>query len=85
LTVEADDKYEGYLKRQQSILEQVERLDGVTFPAGFDYLSLPGLSAEARQRLGEVRPQTLGQASRIPGVTPAAVALLARILARHLD
>ena len=84
LTVEADEKYAGYLKRQRSILDQVERLDGVAFPPAFDYVALPGLSAEVRERLGEVRPQTLGQASRIPGVTPAAVALLARILQRHL-
>ena len=84
LTVQADRRYDGYLKRQRSIARQVSRLEWVMFPERFDYTALPGLSAEVRQRLSEVRPETLGQASRIPGVTPAAIALLARMLDRHL-
>jgi tRNA uridine 5-carboxymethylaminomethyl modification enzyme len=83
LTVEADLRYVGYLKREERTAAEVLKLEAAVLPAGLDFQQLPGLSTEVRQRLSEVRPETLGQASRIPGVTPAAVALLVRHLRRH--
>jgi tRNA uridine 5-carboxymethylaminomethyl modification enzyme len=74
--VEVEALYEGYLARQAREVERLSRLDGVRIPENFDYASVPGLSVEARQRLEAVRPATLGQASRVSGVTPAAVSLL---------
>ncbi|HEY7388438.1 MAG TPA: tRNA uridine-5-carboxymethylaminomethyl(34) synthesis enzyme MnmG [Bryobacteraceae bacterium] len=75
-TVETEIKYSGYIGQQQ---RQVERLQGAErrrIPAGFTYDDIPGLSREVQQKLEHVRPDTLGQAARIPGVTPAAVAVL---------
>jgi tRNA uridine 5-carboxymethylaminomethyl modification enzyme len=80
-SVETELKYEGYLKRQRSDIERSRRYERRVVPDRFEYEGLPGLSKEMIQRLSEVRPATLGQAQRIPGVTAAAVALLAR----HLD
>lgn len=80
-SVETELKYEGYLKRQRSDIERARKYERCTIPDGFRYAGLPGLSREIVQRLEEVRPNTLGQAQRIPGVTAAAVA----ILSRHLD
>jgi tRNA uridine 5-carboxymethylaminomethyl modification enzyme len=77
-TIEIDLKYEGYLKRQRTEIERARKYDRRTIPEGFQYEGLPGLSREMVQRLAEVRPATLGQAQRIPGVTPAAVSILAR-------
>lgn len=74
--VEVEALYEGYLARQARDVERMSRLEGVRIPEDFDYSSVPGLSVEARQKLGAVRPATLGQASRVSGVTPAAVSLL---------
>lgn len=81
-TIEIDLKYEGYLKRQQSEIERARKYDRRGIPADFRYDGLPGLSREMVQRLAEIRPSTLGQAQRIPGVTAAAVAILARHLER---
>ena len=83
LTVEADLRYSGYLDREERTVLEVQRLEAAVIPSGFDYHEYSGLSAEVRHRLSETRPETLGQASRVPGVTPAAVALLARILSRR--
>jgi tRNA uridine 5-carboxymethylaminomethyl modification enzyme len=85
LTVEADQRYAGYLKREARAIAQVRRFEAAAIPESLDYADVPGLSAEVRHRLTDVRPETLGQASRVPGVTPAAVALLARILAKRAD
>jgi tRNA uridine 5-carboxymethylaminomethyl modification enzyme len=74
--VEIHSRYEGYLARQQVEIERNQRHDDQTIPADFDYRQLSGLSAEVLQKLENVRPTTLGQAGRIPGVTPAAVSLL---------
>jgi len=71
-----DLKYEGYVARQEALARQTERLDGTALPNGIDFRAIDGLSAEVREKLDRVRPTTLGQASRIPGVTPAAIALL---------
>ncbi len=74
--VEIHAKYAGYIERQQEEIERLRQSENTLLPADLDYQSLNGLSNEIRHKLSEVRPQTLGQASRIPGVTPAAVSLL---------
>ena len=75
-SVETHCKYAGYLERQQATIERARRLEHRRIPADFSYQGLPGLSREVAERLTETRPETLGQAARIPGVTPAAVALI---------
>jgi tRNA uridine 5-carboxymethylaminomethyl modification enzyme len=75
-SVETHFKYAGYLERQQASIERGRRLEHRRIPAGFSYAGLPGLSREIAERLTEIRPETLGQAQRVPGVTPAAVALI---------
>jgi len=75
-------KYEGYIARQLEQVERFRRLEGVNIPDGFSYTGLSGLSAEVQEKLGKAQPQTLGQASRIPGVTPAAIAILSILLRR---
>jgi tRNA uridine 5-carboxymethylaminomethyl modification enzyme len=69
-------RYDGFLKREREGIERVRRSAGRAVPDGFRYEGLPGLSAEAVEKLERHRPRTLGQAARIPGVTPAAVTLL---------
>ena len=76
LQVEVQAKYSGYLKRQTEEIERQHRHEELRLPPDIDYADVGGLSNEARQRLRDVRPQTLGQAARIPGLTPAAVSLL---------
>jgi tRNA uridine 5-carboxymethylaminomethyl modification enzyme len=76
-SIETDFKYEGYLRRERAAAERQSRQEGRRIPDGFQFLGVPGLSREMVHRLSECRPATLGQASRIPGVTPAAVAILA--------
>jgi tRNA uridine 5-carboxymethylaminomethyl modification enzyme len=81
-TIEIDLKYEGYLKRQRCEIDRARKYDRQGIPEDFRYEGLPGLSREMVQRLAEIRPSTLGQAQRIPGVTAAAVAILARHIER---
>ncbi|MAP41994.1 MAG: tRNA uridine-5-carboxymethylaminomethyl(34) synthesis enzyme MnmG [Woeseiaceae bacterium] len=76
ISVETEFKYEGYLKRQNQQVEKSKRNEGQRIPDNVDFASLPGLSVEVVDRLTRVRPETLGQASRIPGVTPAAVSII---------
>jgi tRNA uridine 5-carboxymethylaminomethyl modification enzyme len=76
LQVEVQAKYAGYLKRQTQEIDRHTRNEELRLPSDIDYASVSGLSNEARQRLCDVRPATLGQAARIPGLTPAAVSLL---------
>jgi tRNA uridine 5-carboxymethylaminomethyl modification enzyme len=76
LQVEVQAKYSGYLKRQSDEIDRHRRHEEMRLPADIDYAEVSGLSNEARQCLAAVRPQTLGQAARIPGLTPAAVSLL---------
>jgi len=76
LQVDVQAKYSGYLQRQQDEIERQQRNENLRLPNDIDYGDVSGLSNEARQRLREVRPETLGQAARIPGLTPAAVSLL---------
>ena len=82
-SVETELKYEGYLRRQLASVERLRRQEHRAIPAGFVYAGLPGLSREMVDRLSQVRPSTLGQASRIPGMTPAALAILAARLSRR--
>ncbi len=74
--VEIEIKYAGYLQRQRDEIARQQRHEGLPIPDGFDYGQVRGLSAEVRQKLEQVRPQRVGQARRIPGMTPAAVSLL---------
>jgi tRNA uridine 5-carboxymethylaminomethyl modification enzyme len=76
LQVEVQAKYSGYLKRQTQEIDRQLRHEQMRLPPDIDYATVGGLSNEARQRLCDVRPETLGQAARIPGLTPAAVSLL---------
>jgi len=74
--VEIETKYSGYLNRQRDDIARQQRNETTSIPDAFDYAQVHGLSAEALQKLQRVRPQTLGQAQRIPGMTPAAISLL---------
>jgi tRNA uridine 5-carboxymethylaminomethyl modification enzyme len=74
--VETDLKYEGYIRRELESVARQQRQEEHPVPMDLDYASIPGLRNESRQKLAQVRPSTLGQASRISGVTPADVALL---------
>jgi tRNA uridine 5-carboxymethylaminomethyl modification enzyme len=75
-SVETEIKYEGYLLQQQRAMERLKKSEQHTIPDWFDYRAVSGLSREMQEKLTHVRPRTLGQASRIPGVTPAAVSLV---------
>jgi tRNA uridine 5-carboxymethylaminomethyl modification enzyme len=81
-SVETTVKYDGYLKQEQARAERARREERRRIPCDFPFARVPGLSREVVQRLSQVRPETLGQASRIPGVTPAAVAVLGVFLGR---
>ena len=84
-SVETDFKYEGYLRRQLAEVDRTRRQEARAIPRSFQFLGVPGLSREMVQRLTETRPATLGQAARIPGVTPAAVAVIATYLDRQTE
>jgi tRNA uridine 5-carboxymethylaminomethyl modification enzyme len=83
LQVEVQAKYSGYLQRQTQEIDRQLRSEALRLPADIDYAQVGGLSNEARQRLCDVRPETVGQAARIPGLTPAAVSLLLVHLKKH--
>ena len=74
--VEIQVKYDGYIKRQMEQIEKSKKLEGVSFPEGFDFGSVIGLSTEVMEKLTKIRPFSLGQASRISGITPAAISIL---------
>jgi len=74
--VEIQAKYQGYIERQREDVAKAEAQESLPLPADLDYRAVRGLSIEVQQRLDQHRPETLGQASRIPGVTPAAISLL---------
>ncbi len=75
-------KYEGYIRRQMEQVDSFRRMEKVSIPPSFDFDDVRGLSAEVREKLKKVRPLTLGQATRISGVTPAATGILAVVLKR---
>jgi len=75
-SVETAIKYEGYLRQQVSEIEKMKKAESRTIPAQFEYQNIPGLSREIVEKLSRIRPSTLGQAGRIPGVTPAALSII---------
>jgi tRNA uridine 5-carboxymethylaminomethyl modification enzyme len=76
MQVEVQTKYQGYIERQRDEVTRREQFDALPLPADLDFAAVRGLSAEVRQKLAAHRPETLGQASRISGITPAAISLL---------
>jgi tRNA uridine 5-carboxymethylaminomethyl modification enzyme len=74
--VETEIKFAGYLEQQKKAIQKLKEAEGVTIPEWLNYKTISGLSREMQETLGRVRPQTIGQASRIPGVTPAALGLV---------
>ena len=78
--VEIQVKYQGYIDRQLDQVERARKLETAGIPADFDYAGISGLSTEVREKLQKFKPDTLGQASRIPGVTPAAISILSIVL-----
>jgi tRNA uridine 5-carboxymethylaminomethyl modification enzyme len=80
--VEIQCKYQGYIQRQEGEVKKFKNLEKINIPPGFDYQDVPGLSNEVRQKLQEIQPSSLGQASRISGVTPAALSILMVYLKR---
>lgn len=81
-SLETTYRYEGYLKRQEASVARLRRQESHVIPDDFRFEGIPGLSRESVERLSSVRPETIGQASRIPGITAAAVALIASHLTR---
>jgi tRNA uridine 5-carboxymethylaminomethyl modification enzyme len=81
--VELRVKYAGYVRKERQRVQRALRFEEATLPGTLDFATLPGLRTEARQQLGRVRPRTIGQAARIPGVTPADVSVLLIHLERH--
>ena len=81
--VEIQTKYSGYIKRQMEEIEKHKRYENKAIPDDFEYLSLKSLSSEVREKLQQAKPQTIGQAGRVPGVTPAAISLLLVFLKSH--
>jgi tRNA uridine 5-carboxymethylaminomethyl modification enzyme len=80
--VEIDLKYAGYIARQETAIQKLRADDGKSIPVQIDYQKIPSIRAETRQKLEKVRPETLGQASRISGITPADLAVLAVYISR---
>lgn len=83
LEVQNQVKYEGYIKRQKEQVERFKKLENIALPEDMNYADLPGLSHEVVEKLTRVRPKSLGQASRISGVTPAAISVLQVCLRRE--
>jgi tRNA uridine 5-carboxymethylaminomethyl modification enzyme len=81
--VEIDAKYSGYISRQQDEIDRLQRHENTPIPGSFNYAEIKGLSNEVKQKLSEALPATLARASRIPGVTPAAISLLLVQLKKH--
>jgi tRNA uridine 5-carboxymethylaminomethyl modification enzyme len=75
-SVETEIKFSGYLDQQRRNIEKLKKAEERSIPEWFDYTQVSGLSREMKEKLSRVRPATIGQASRIPGVTPAAVSLI---------
>ncbi|MEZ4937731.1 MAG: tRNA uridine-5-carboxymethylaminomethyl(34) synthesis enzyme MnmG [Crocinitomicaceae bacterium] len=75
-SLEISIKYEGYIKREKDLADKMRRLEDVKIPKGFEYNSLSSLSSEAREKLSNINPQTIGEASRISGVSPSDISVL---------
>ena len=80
--VEIQIKYDGYIQRQQRQIHQFKKLENFRIPDTFDYANVQGLKTEAREKLARIRPASIGQASRLPGVSPADISILTVILHR---
>ena len=78
--LEIEVKYEGYVQREQGQSLKLQKLDSFWIPEGFDFSKVSGLSREVQEKLKKSKPSTLGQASRISGITPAAVTLLMSVI-----
>ncbi|MBI4475323.1 MAG: FAD-dependent oxidoreductase, partial [Acidobacteria bacterium] len=76
VSLETSIKYEGYLKQQEREVEKLRKAESKRLPQDFDYAHMPGLSREIVEKLTRIRPQSIAQASRIPGITPAAISIL---------
>ncbi len=74
--IEIEQKYKGYIEREKEVAEKLKRLENIFIPSNFDYNSMQSLTIEARQKLTRIQPKTIGQASRIPGVSPADINVL---------
>ena len=83
--VEVECKYAGYLRRQEAEVNKFKHLEQIKIPNDFPYAQVPGLSNEIREKLAAIRPLSLGQASRVPGVTPAAISILMVFVKRFQD
>lgn len=83
--VEIQVKYKGYIDRQLEHVRRMSRMESARIPVDFDYLGMTGMTAEVREKLARFKPGTLGQASRIPGVTPAAIAVLSIALKAKIE
>lgn len=81
-STEINIKYDGYIRREQLSADKLQRLDRITIPEGFDYESLQSLSTEARQKLTRIQPKTIGEANRIPGVSPNDISVLLIFMGR---
>ena len=81
-SVEVAVKYAGYIERERQLADKLLRLDDVKLRGKLDYAALKALSTEARQKLAAIDPETVGQASRIPGVSPSDVSILLLLLGR---
>ncbi len=81
--VEIEIKYEGYIKRQIELSERMRKLESRRIPSNLSYKDIPGLSREIVEKLEQIRPETIAQAGRIPGITPAALSILMVAIERH--
>ena len=81
-STEINIKYKGYIERERLAADKLQRLDSIRIPSGFCYDDLQSLSTEARQKLNKIRPETIGQASRIPGVSPNDISVLLVLMGR---
>ena len=81
-TAEIQIKYQGYIEREKQAAEKMHRLENIRIQGHFDYSELKGLSTEARQKLTNINPETLAQASRIPGVSPSDINVLLVLMGR---
>ena len=75
-------KYDGYIQKEQDLADKLHRLENLNLPSDFNYKKLASLSAEAKEKLSEIKPATIGQASRISGVSPSDVSVLLVYLGR---
>ena len=81
--VEIQTKYDGYIKRQAELVKRFRKMEDISIPAAFEYADVPGLSNEVKEKLSAIHPSSIGQAARIPGITPAAVSILQVLLKKN--